>query len=83
MMMGCCVNKVMEDELRRDINNLLAHLRDFNVVELINRYYLHGFDNSAPGKLVEEGIDKLQKHLDNARRNTDTNILPSSSTPRK
>lgn len=70
------------DEVWSDLNNLLAHLRSFNTIKLIEDYY-KSYDNSAPSQLVREDMDRLQKHLDNAGRNTNTNILPRRRTSRR
>lgn len=56
------------DELWNDINTLLFFLRgsSMSVVELVDRYFLDKFGNDAPGILLQEQIDKLQKRLDDA-----------------
>jgi hypothetical protein len=57
------------DELWNEINTLLFFLRGSSIsaVELFNRYFLDKFGNNAPGILLQEQIDKLQKRLNEAK----------------
>lgn len=57
------------DELYSNINNLLSFLRDSNVVDKVNDFYLFKYGNDAPGKLIQMEMDKLQEKLDNAKTN--------------
>jgi hypothetical protein len=57
------------DDLWKNINNLLSHLRSSKVREMVDIYYLDGYGNDAPGKLLQMEIDRLQEKLDNAEEN--------------
>ena len=54
------------DELWSNINCLLSSLYSNDVVDKVNQYYLVKFGNSAPGKNLQEIMDKLQEKLDKA-----------------
>jgi acyl-CoA hydrolase len=51
------------DPLWSDLNTLLAHLNEFNVVKLVQDEFAK-HHNSAPGLLLNSSIKKLQTRLD-------------------
>jgi hypothetical protein len=55
------------DEEWQAVNTLLSFLRSSNVVELVHDFYAQ-YNNPAPAKLLEEQIELVQKHLDNAEK---------------
>ena len=54
------------DDLYHEINNLLSLLRRNKERERVDSYYLDKFGNDAPGYLLQNAMDKLQKRLDTA-----------------
>lgn len=56
----------MNPEIANDPNTLLAYLRQFNVVGLVeNHYRMYG--NSAPSSLLKEQIETMENHLTRGR----------------
>lgn len=53
----------MTSEQYRAINNLLAHLRDFDVLELVDECFVSYYANPCPGELLREDIQRLQTLL--------------------
>jgi hypothetical protein len=66
------------DELWNDLNTLMSYLKGnpafrtandsygYEVVQLINNRYKTMYNNTAPGILLKDALDKIQKHLDSA-----------------
>jgi hypothetical protein len=54
------------DDLWDELNTLLYYLRsdNFSVVHLVNEHFLVKHGNAAPGILLQQQIQKLQKRLD-------------------
>jgi hypothetical protein len=63
------------DDLWNDINTLLFYLRSgsFDVVKLVNEHFFVKYGNEAPGLLLAQQIEKLQKRLDEAPANQEDN----------
>ena len=49
-----------------DQNTLLSMLKSSNVVRLVHQQYSI-WNNTAPGELLQEQIQKLQRYLDDAK----------------
>ena len=48
-----------DDKLKQEVNSLLVHLRDFDIVNLVKgRYAL--FNNSSPPIILRESIERVQ-----------------------
>ncbi len=57
----------MDKELYRHINNLLSFMRSTDVVGLVNKYY-KDYGNDAPGFIIQDEMNELQKRLDDHRQ---------------
>lgn len=54
--------EVSPENLRRVTGNLLALLRELNVVTLVDEFYL-GRGNNAPAKLLTNYMEEAQKQV--------------------
>ena len=60
--MSVGVQQEIDGDLYHDVNTLLAYLRTFEVVELVDADFRH-YGNKAPSELLRQQIDKVGRRI--------------------